>query len=105
MEIRIYFVDGSTSYRDHIIDIEDRDGQIHTIDTEGFEMAYEHEHIAMISLTSRNSDELNKIRTRTPDYREAFELIQKEAVPGGHAWSITYDKSHKEYIATVIKNR
>lgn len=43
------------------------------------------------------------LRIKSFDYRRAFEFIQKEAVPGGHAWSISYDRESKDYFVTVIK--
>lgn len=44
------------------------------------------------------------LRKRIFDYRGAFEFIQREAIPKGHSWSISYDRQSKDYFVTVIKH-
>lgn len=43
------------------------------------------------------------IRKKTFDYRVAVEMIQKEAIPKNHSWSISYDNKSKDYYITIIK--
>lgn len=57
MEIRIYFVDGSRTCRDQIIDIADEEDNIVTIDNDGFEMRYEKKHIASIMIVPEDQEE------------------------------------------------
>lgn len=39
----------------------------------------------------------------THDYREAIEIIQKEAIPNKYSWTVTYDNDNNEYLVTINK--
>lgn len=57
MEIRIYFIDGSRTYRNQIKDIADEVDRIVTTDIDGYEMRYLKTHIASIMIVPEGQEE------------------------------------------------